>query len=141
MEYKLAVREGKEDFDDSYFIRNEVFVKEQGFFNEFDEIDKTALHFLIYYRRKPIANARAFSDDEKKYYLGRVAVLKKYRERGIGRILMDFAEYEIKKRGGKEVFLSAQTRATEFYKKVGYEPYGEEYMEEDCPHISMKKAL
>lgn len=141
MEYKLVVREGKENFDDSYFIRNEVFVKEQGFSNEFDEKDNKSLHFLIYYRRKPIANARAFSDDGKKYHLGRVAVLEKHRERGIGRILIDFAEYEIKKRGGEEVIISAQTRASGFYKKVGYEPYGEEYMDENCPHISMKKAL
>lgn len=35
------------------YIREEVFVKEQGFHNEFDEIDSRAIHLVILWKAKP----------------------------------------------------------------------------------------
>mgnify|MGYP000158107416 CR=1 FL=1 len=46
--------------EDAIFIRKEVFVKEQGFKNEFDEKDNEA-HFLVGYKNdNPIATCRIF---------------------------------------------------------------------------------
>lgn len=140
-DYKVIISEGINNFNDAVFIRTEVFVKEQGFKDEFDEIDETAVHIVIYDNDKPVATARAYTENGAEYHAGRVAVMKEYRKNGIGRILMDCVENEIKKRGGKEIVISAQLRAFDFYKKLGYKPYGQEYLDEYCPHISMKKIL
>ena len=43
LEYKITY--GKEDFTDARLIRQHVFVEEQGFENEFDEIDEYAYHY------------------------------------------------------------------------------------------------
>ena len=46
--------------EDAIFIRKEVFVKEQGFKNEFDEKDNEA-HFLVGYENgSPVATCRIF---------------------------------------------------------------------------------
>ena len=72
--------------EDAVFIRKEVFVKEQGFKNEFDEKDNEA-HFLVGYEcNKPVATCRIFYDTAKKYlyFSERIAVLKPYRWHGAG---------------------------------------------------------
>ena len=62
-------------------IRQKVFVEEQGFQDEFDDIDSTAIHFVLFDDSdKPIATCRVFKDVIKNsYILGRLAVLKEYR--------------------------------------------------------------
>ena len=80
-------------------IREQVFIKEQGFQNEFDDIDARSWHLLH-------------------------ELEKKARELGY-----------------LEAMLSAQVNAKAFYEKNGYVAYGEEYLDEFCPHIHMKKIL
>ena len=123
-------------------IRREVFVDEQGFKNEFDDIDNTAIHLVCYDNEKPIGTARIFYDEELKgYHFGRIAVIKSYRGKGIGRELLNFAEKIVKEKGGSSLSLSAQERVSEFYLKQGYEKQGEPYFDEYCPHIFMTKNL
>ena len=40
----------KDNEQDYRYVRIEVFMKEQGFQNEFDEIDATAVHITVYVR-------------------------------------------------------------------------------------------
>jgi predicted GNAT family N-acyltransferase len=68
-------------------------------------------------------------------------VLKRYRGQGVGHTLMGKLEECAKSLGGSRVVLGSQLQASEFYSKIGYTPYGEEYMDEHCPHIHMEKAL
>lgn len=44
--------------EDAIKIRNEVFVKEQGFNNEFDDIDNIAKHLLVYENEQPVSTCR-----------------------------------------------------------------------------------
>ena len=72
----------KELFDDARAIREEVFVKEQGFVEEIDETDGKAVHVVCYDQEYPIAVGRYFEDDQEGiYHIGRVAIRKKYRDR------------------------------------------------------------
>ena len=54
-------------------LRQKVFVKEQGFRDEFDEIDATAVHLVLFADDgAPAATCRIFrSEEEKTYILGR----------------------------------------------------------------------
>ncbi|MBS7008764.1 GNAT family N-acetyltransferase [Anaerostipes sp.] len=129
-------------FDDAKNIREEVFVKEQGFVNEIDDTDKKAVHIVCYDQERPIAVGRYFQGEEKGVYnIGRVAIIKEYRGRQIGRYIMEVMEQNIRKESGRTIYLSAQARVQDFYKKLGYTQRGEAFMEEHCLHIPMKKDL
>jgi GNAT superfamily N-acetyltransferase len=70
---------------DIVFIRTEVFVKEQEFEEEFDTIDNDCTFFVMYDGDKPIATCRYFvcEDDSEGYHIGRIAVMKEYRGKGL----------------------------------------------------------
>lgn len=126
-------------------IREEVFVKEQGFREEFDSIDKISTHIVITDGDKPVAVGRFYCKNnprgEKEYFIGRLAVMREYRGRGIGASVIKEAERLIKEQGGSCVLLHSQCRAAEFYEKQGYKKFGEIDYDEDCPHIWMRKFL
>ena len=81
---------------DAKDIRIEVFMNEQGFENEFDEIDTISHHIVVFDEGKPIGTCRFFKENNH-YTIGRVAVLKEYRNQHIGNLLIRTAEKEIKK--------------------------------------------
>lgn len=123
-------------------IREEVFIKEQGFCDEFDETDVHAKHLVLYDEKIPIATCRFYNRElSEDYIIGRIAVIKPYRGRNIGACLLAEAEAEIRKMGGKRIFLHAQKRVEKFYEKQGYSGYGEIDLDENCPHIWMKKII
>jgi len=133
------------DLTDAFAVRTAVFVNEQGFSSEIeiDEIDDVAYHIVIFDGSKPVATGRVFpkTEDKKVYTIGRVSVLKKYRNQGMGVNLMKKLEACAKSLGGEKIVLGAQVRAKEFYQKHGYSEFGDEYMDEHCPHIHMEKVL
>lgn len=129
-------------------IRKKVFMDEQGFHHEFDEIDETAVHFVLFEdeclpgERSAIATCRVFWNEEMNAYtLGRLAVLARSRGKNIGSILVKEVEKYVRLRGGTEIVLCAQCRATEFYGKLGFVEFGGIQAEESCPHIWMRKCL
>lgn len=128
--------------EDAKQIREEVFVEEQGFQQEFDATDSEAVHLVWYEAGEAAATCRYYAGEEKGiYWLGRLAVRRKFRGRHIGGKILSAAEEEICRKGGTAIHLSSQVRAKEFYVKCGYHAMGEEYMDEYCPHVEMKKKL
>ena len=140
MNYKYKITKGITE--DVKKIRIEVFVDEQKFVDEFDELDDTSTHIGFYDNGEIIAICRFFPyDDKGTYKLGRIAVKKSYRGKDVGRFVMETAEKEIKNLGGTSIKLGAQTRAQGFYEKCGFTAYGEVYKEEYCDHIMMTKVI
>ena len=132
---------------DAVKIRENVFVKEQGFENEFDETDKTASHIVLYDEEAgdelPVATCRVFEsgDDENTYILGRLAVIRSYRGKNIGADMIREAQRYMLSKGGKIIALHAQCRVSGFYKKLGFCEYGGIEDDEGCPHIWMRKII
>lgn len=123
-------------------IRQQVFIKEQGFINEFDDIDKCAWHLVVYDEETPLACCRFFrGDTPNEFIIGRLAVLKEHRGKQLGALMMQEAEKYIKSIGGEKLSLSAQLRVKEFYEKQGFTASGDTYFDEYCEHIHMEKAL
>ena len=136
MEYKKFIGLN----DDIVKIRTEIFIDEQKFENEFDEIDKTCSHIVLYDNKKPVGTCRYFLENGS-YHIGRVAIIKDYRGLHLGYKIMEIAEEEIKKYSGKKIEVSAQVRVKDFYKKLGYNKIGDIYLDEFCEHIRMVKNL
>ncbi len=124
-------------------IRQKVFIEEQGFEREFDDIDKIAVHFVVFDDFDlPIATCRVFQDEKKgTYILGRLAVIKENRDKNIGARIVAEAESYVKQMGGDQLKLHAQCRITEFYSRLGFAAFGEVEEEEGCPHVWMGKVL
>ena len=125
---------------DARIIRQEVFVEEQGFHHEFDEIDSRAWHLVLYENGQAAGCCRLFSSDQPEVYiLGRLAVRKSCRQ--YGERLVREAEAWLRGRQVKRLALSAQVRVRPFYEKLGFTASGDEYLDEYCPHIHMEKEL
>lgn len=121
-------------------IRIEVFMKEQGFENEFDEIDNLCHHIVVFDEEKPIGTCRFFKENNH-YTIGRVAVLKEYRNQHIGNLLLKSAEKEIKRINGDVIVVHAQVRVSSFYEKQGYIQFCQIDDDEGVPHMWMKKRI
>lgn len=126
---------------ETIYIREIVFVHEQGFIDEFDELDNTSIHILISHNYNPVATARFYKISDENFAIGRFAVIREYRNRGIGRFLMDKVEEKIKENGGKKAELSAQLQAKGFYESLGYRALGDIYYDQHAKHIHMEKKL
>ena len=123
-------------------IRTEVFIKEQKFEYELDEVDEVATHFVVFDNAMPIATCRVYFDFElNSYMVGRICVLKAYRGQKIGILLMQTAEDFVRDKGGERLCLRAQCRVVPFYEKCGYLAQGEIFYEEWCPHRLMEKKF
>lgn len=123
------------------FIREEVFIKEQGFIDEFDEIDDFATHLVFSKDNHTYGTCRFFKDSNDVYVLGRIAILKPFRCQGLSNEILNTAESEIKKLGGKKILISAQYRLKKFYESCGYTAFGDIYLDEHTEHIKMQKDI
>lgn len=132
--------------EEARYIREDVFIKEQGFVDEFDDIDAEAVHLVLFEKGKAVATCRYFySQEHSCYAIGRIAVQKEFRGKCLGAEILSTAEQMIKREfradGKITVGLSAQLQAEPFYQKQGYKRTGEEYLEETCPHVWMQKKI
>ena len=126
------------------FVREEVFMKEQGFEYEFDLQDHDSYHFVFFDKNNDlVGTTRLFHTENKPGFMtiGRVAILASQRDKKHGLEIMKIVEKEAKKLNAQTLELSAQCRVQGFYEKCGFTPIGDIYMDEHCPHIHMEKKI
>jgi len=80
-------------------------------------------------------------EDEKTVRLRQMAVLSGLQGKGIGRVIMTFAENIARDRGFKRLNMHARKTAKGFYEKLGYHVEGPEFEEVTIPHVEMVKEL
>jgi GNAT superfamily N-acetyltransferase len=73
--------------------------------------------------------------------LRQMAVTSGLQGKGIGRVLLIFAENIARDRGYKKITMNARKNATGFYEKLGYNVVGDEFIEVTLPHFKMEKEL
>jgi predicted GNAT family N-acyltransferase len=120
-------------------IRETVFVREQNVPTEleWDELDVRCLHLIAFNREgSPIGTARLLRNSTVGT-VGRMAVLKEWRGRGVGRALVHRLLEEAEKWGIMQLVLHAQTHATGFYERFGFRAEGDLFKEAGIPHVKM----
>jgi len=122
----------------AFGIRMRVFVSEQGVPRdiELDDDDQHAIHFLATSSGRAVGTARLVMRG-KKAKVGRMAVLKKYRRKGIGAALLTRVIAAAKRRGARIIFLHAQITVIEFYEKMGFRCVGPVFDEAGIAHRTM----
>jgi predicted GNAT family N-acyltransferase len=120
-------------------IRFAVFVDEQGVPAELemDDQDAHCIHALAFADGQAVGTGRLLPDG----HIGRMAVLKDWRGRGAGRELLRALIAVARRRGDREVLLSAQVHALDFYRAEGFRPEGAEYEEAGIAHQAMRMKL
>jgi len=119
-------------------IRVRVFVREQGVPEEIelDADDRKAIHFLAIVGGRPVGAARLVIK-RGKAKIGRMAVLKSHRRRGVGSALLKRAVESARRRGAKAIYLNAQVPVVGFYEKMGFRSVGRVFMEAGIRHRKM----
>lgn len=125
-------------------LRSEVFVVEQNcVYQDIDGKDDKALHLLGMYNGVLVAYARLFAPGD--YFenasIGRVIVKPAFRDKKWGHDLMKEAIVGISEHFGEsEITISAQLYLKKFYESHDFVATSEVYLEDDIPHIEMKRG-
>ena len=135
----VRIADWTEDKEQLSTIRRQVFIIEQQVPEEleWDEFDETATHFIASIDGDVVGTARLKTDGQ----IGRMAVLKPFRNRGIGSRLLKLAQDIAQDRHYRKLYLHAQVEAIPFYEKHGFSTEGDVFYEANIPHRGMFKDL
>ena len=125
-------------------LRSEVFVVEQNcVYQDIDGKDEKALHVLGMHEGGLVAYARLFQPGDyfEQASIGRVIVNPAYRDKKWGHDLMTAAIQSIAEHYGEtNITISAQLYLKRFYESHGFVQTSDMYLEDDIPHIEMKRG-
>ena len=121
-------------------VREKVFIEEQNVPREleWDEWDERSDHAVARDAGgQAIGTARLLPDGR----IGRMAVLREWRRRGVGAALMEGLLRKAREQSMSRVTLHAQTHAAGFYRRFGFSERGGEFWEAGIPHVEMTLEL
>ena len=144
----IKILESEKDRSLGFNLRTEVFVNEQDVPKELelDEKDNSehTIHIGYFNGDELIGVARLIDMDKEVIHIGRVAIDKNHRGKGIGNRLILGCEDIAKNVLNKDftIELGAQFYAENFYKKLGYNRINNNvYIDADIKHIDMRKTI
>ena len=139
-DFRVEPADYQADLEDLRHVRETVFVAEQQvpIEEEWDELDPQCRHVLARdLQDQPIGTGRLTPERK----IGRMAVLREWRGRGVGDALLVALIDQARTLGWTEVSLNAQVSAESFYARHGFEPYGDRFMEAGIEHQAMRRTL
>ena len=144
----IKILESKEELNLGFALRIEVFVREQNvpLELELDEKDhsENTVHIGYFSDDKLIGVARLIDLDKNIIHIGRVAIDKDHRGKGIGRDLIIGCENTAKHilKRVVTIELSAQIQAEKFYESLGYNRVNDKiYLDAGIEHVDMRKVI
>lgn len=147
MELKIIVKSYEELTKNELYnllqLRSQVFVVEQDcVYQDIDGKDQKSLHVLGFKNSKIVAYTRIFKPGDyfKFSSIGRVVVDAYERKYNYGSAIMKASIEAIRIHFNEtKVKISAQCYLKKFYNNLGFIEVGEEYLEDNIPHIAMIK--
>jgi predicted GNAT family N-acyltransferase len=121
-------------------VRERVFIDEQKVPREleWDEWDERSDHAVAFDAGgDAIGTARLLPSGR----IGRMAVLKEWRRKGVGAALLEAMLERARSRSMSRAVLHAQTQAAGFYRRFGFSERGEEFYEAGIAHVEMTLEL
>jgi predicted GNAT family N-acyltransferase len=139
--YQLVT--GDVELPEAFEVRRQVFVREQGISEDlvFDGHDREVLHMVVKDGERVIGTARVQFLANNQAKLERMAILKRYRRKGIGKEILLFLDAVLKDKQVQQVIIHAQLEVVPFYKSCGFDELGLPFREAGIKHIKMRKQL
>jgi ElaA protein len=146
--YSIRWAEGAGDISGARAVRFEVFCREQGVSleEELDGLDDQALHVVVLEALQGgadgpvIATLRLLVSGEQAK-VGRVAVQRTWRRRGIASRMLALALERARGLGCTRARLAAQLEAAALYEQAGFSVESEVFEEAGMPHVWMGRNL
>jgi predicted GNAT family N-acyltransferase len=138
-----AFVENDSDLEEAFQVRREVFVEQQELPESivFDDLEEAAMHIVVKFGDQATGSARIRFLGARQAKLERMAVLKAFRNMGIGRGIISFMIENLRSREVEDVVLHAQQEVVEFYGKCGFEQTGSPFREAGIEHLKMERRL
>ena len=130
----------KDAEEDLRILRELVFIREQNVPAEleWDGKDEDCVHLLARDSKgRAIGTARMTADG----HIGRMAVLRAWRNKGVGSKMLTALTTIARARQLPRVKLDAQLQAVEFYLRYDFETQGDEFMDANIPHKHMVRSI
>jgi predicted GNAT family N-acyltransferase len=139
---QVRLARGPDEVAAALRLREQVFSVEQGVRADADRDgrDPEATHVVAVIGDRVIGTCRLVFDGPVAR-LGRMAVERSWRGRGVGAALLEYAERCSRDVGARRIDLHAQTPAISLYARGGFVERGDTFFEEGIPHVSMDKSL
>jgi predicted GNAT family N-acyltransferase len=135
---------GPEDLRGAVSVREQVFCREQGVppSEELDGLDHSALHLVAIQPDggRVIGTLRLLLAGHGAK-IGRVAVEREWRRRGIASRMLDLALALARERGCSEARLASQLDATALYERAGFTVQSGPFEEAGIAHVWMGRSL
>ncbi|WP_162096233.1 GNAT family N-acetyltransferase [Pseudomonas chlororaphis] len=137
---------GKEQLYAILQLRTEVFVVEQKCaYQEVDgqDLEGDTCHLMAWDDDQLVAYLRLLDPVSLggDVVIGRVVIAPQARGKGLGHELMEHALKQAQKHWPQTpIYLSAQAHLQGYYGRYGFNVVGEEYLEDDIPHIGMRRS-
>jgi predicted GNAT family N-acyltransferase len=134
---------GSKEYKQMVDLRTQILRKPLGLSFSSTDLEKEKDNLLIaaYEDDEMLGCCMLIQVDPNTVQLRQMAVKSGLQGKGIGRVLMQFAENIARDRGNKKMMMHARKTAIGFYEKLGYKIEGEEYTELNIPHYNMEKDL
>ncbi|HLC60383.1 MAG TPA: GNAT family N-acetyltransferase [Candidatus Nanoarchaeia archaeon] len=139
---KVRLTRNRDELKKVLEVRRVVFIEGQKVLEERekDGLDISSKHAIVFYKNRVIGCARVRFLNEK-VKLERIALLKNYRRKGIGNILMKYLITYSKKSQSKGIVMHAQYYLKNYYGRFGFKPKGRIFMDAGIRHIEMYLPL
>ena len=139
MNLKIQLVKTKKEYKDILEIRKKVFVEEQNVpFNIEIEHEEDSRHVICFIDQLAVGTGR-WRKTKNGIKLERFAVLTDFRNKGIGKEIVNFILSEIS--SNNTIYLHAQEAVVNFYKKLGFKVSGKKFYEADILHSKMIYSL
>ncbi len=134
---------GSKEYKQILDLRMQILRKPLGldFSKEDIENEKSDIHIAAYEDDEILGCCMLTQVNPTSVRLRQMAVKPGLQHKGIGKVLMQFAENIARDRGNKLMTMHARKTAVGFYEKQGYTVAGKEFIEVTIPHIVMEKEL
>ena len=140
---KVIAIESPADMQRAFAIRRRVFIEEQRVPEEveMDADDSHAFHALAILDGVAVGCGRMVEHGASEAKIGRMAVLRDFRNTGVGANILRFLIDRARTRGFRKAILHAQLTAEGFYLKEGFSPVGGVFDEAGIAHRMMEREL
>lgn len=139
----IEIKYGSKQYHQEVVLRDKYLRKPLGLkLSDADMFDEeNQWHFGVFDKNALLASVTLNPISKSTVKLRQMVVSDNYRKKGLGRMLIDHIENEVRLRGINSIELASRIEAKSFYESLGYTSYGDEFVEIGLTHIGMQKCI